>query len=253
MKKLFLIFLTVFLLSTLTLGLYLSKGGFTLDKIRENTKGARRYDKEFEIDKDQLRDINIELERGFITIKKGDEFGFYLKSEKHLDDETFEIKDESLYYKGVNTEVEVVLILPKEKEFNVDLEMNIGEIDASDINRAKVKLTIGDLQMSNIKHIEKLEVGTGDIDLKDIGSIDEISLNVGDLKLELLNQKGDFVVKNNVGDMDIYINNDFEGKINTDLGLGELKLSGLIGGDKYSAYLKSTIGDVNIKGVEDVK
>ncbi len=253
MKRIFLIFLTIFLLSSFTLAIYLSKDGISLSNWEKNVKEVGKFDKEFEINKNQIENIEITLEKGIIDIKKGEKFGFYLKSKSNLDNEEFEIKNKRLIYKGVNNEVEVVITLPEESKFDVDLEMDKVEIYVSHVNNAKVKLTIGDINMSNINYIDKIESVTGDVNLEKIGSINEVLLNIGDLRLELLNQNKEFRITNKIGDIDLYINNDFGGDINTDLGLGELKLEGLIGGDRYSAYLKSAIGDVNIKGIENVK
>ncbi len=253
MKKLFLIFLTVFVVSAATLGLYLSKDGLNFDSWEKNIKTENKYAKEFEVDESQFGNIVINLERGFINIKKGEKFGFYLKSQKNLDEEMFEIRDGSLYYKGVISEVEVIVILPENKEFDIDLDMNIGDIEVGDINNAKVKLSIGNIDMINIKNIDKLELGTGNATLEKIGSIGEVVLNIGDLEVEILNQNKEFRVINKIGDIELYINEDFDGKLSTDLGLGELDLKGISGGDKYLGYIKSTIGDVNIEGVNNGK
>ncbi len=160
MKRIFLIFLTIFLLSSFTLAIYLSKDGISLSNWEKNVKEVGKFDKEFEINKNQIENIEITLEKGIIDIKKGEKFGFYLKSKSNLDNEEFEIKNKRLIYKGVNNEVEVVITLPEESKFDVDLEMDTGEIDVSHVNNAKVKLTIGDINMSNINYIDKIDSGT---------------------------------------------------------------------------------------------
>ena len=129
--------------------------------------------------------------------------------------------------------------------------MGVGNIRAENLKNAIIGLSTGDFEAKNIDGFQKVNLNLGSIKISNSKNISIIKLGTGDITLDIIEQNRDFLIENGMGDVDLNINNMFDGKIETHVGLGDIRETNMkANGNKYNGTVELGTGDLSIEGVD---
>ena len=261
MKKVFYICLAVFFTTGISLFYLIDKNYLTLkSKFNEqNINGSISInsddekvvlEKNYKLDNEKL---NINLDIGNVTIEKYDGSVIKIKStipQKSMRDYKINEENRELSIDGSIAE-EIVIKIPRDKMLEGNINVGVGNIRAENLKNAIIGLSTGDFEAKNIDGFQKVNLNLGSIKISNSKNISIIKLGTGDITLDIIEQNRDFLIENGMGDVDLNINNMFDGKIETHVGLGDIRETNMkANGNKYNGTVELGTGDLSIEGVD---
>lgn len=178
-------------------------------------------------DIDEFKDIKLNVKVSEVIIEEeGTKFHFYATYNRENLKPDFKIENGTLYVnqnkgsKNGNNNCKIIITVPRFTDLeNVDVTVNVGELDISNIRceKAKLKTNVGEIDINDV-HFTKLDVenNVGEIDIHTVYGIDEYSLdletNIGEVNVDGKTHKhytqkanGEMYIhaKSNVGEISI--------------------------------------------------
>lgn len=261
MKRVFYVCLITFLITGISL-FYLVDKNYLILKSKFNEQSMNgsisinSNDERVILEKDYKTDnesLDIKLDIGNVVIESYEGNSIKIRSiipKKSIKDYKISEENTKLSIKGSIVE-EVVIKIPKNKVLEGNLNIGVGNIRAENLKNVIIGLSTGDFEGKNIDGFEKVNVNLGSIKISNSKNISVVKIGTGDITLDIVEQSKNFLIENGMGDVDLNINNKFDGKLETHVGLGDIRETNLkTKGNKYSGTIDLGTGDLSIEGVD---
>lgn len=265
MKKVFFIALTTFFISGIILFYLVDKNSDIIkekvkDKfgnIQEHTEiiignkneELENIEKEFN---QNYRKIEANVNVGELRIVSYEGTSIKIKSlipKKSLNDFFVEEKEERIIIKA-NIAHEIIVQVPKDMILEGQIKMGVGDFYGENLKNLYIELNTGNIKGKNLNGVKKIKLDLGDFDISSSKNIEIIEMKTGSGKLEIVEQNNDFSISNNLGDLEIKITNKFDGEINSKVKLGNTKINNLnTKGKKYKGNINLDLGELTIGGI----
>lgn len=146
---------------------------------------------------------------------------------------------------------EILVQIPKEILLEGKIKQGVGDCSIENLKNADIVLNTGDFKGKNLVDVDNVKVDLGDLELTGVKNINKIRLGTGSGKVEVLEQNRDFSIENNLGDMELSITNKFEGTIDNSVKLGDLNAQNLnTKGGQLKGNVNVDLGELTIRGIE---
>lgn len=266
MKKIFYILLVTFFVSGVGLFYLIDKNYETISKkyhdkfqnsvetgeivIGNGQSDLETIEKEFT---ENLKKIDVNIGVGDMEIRSYEGKTIKIKGEiskKSLNKFETKVDGETLTIKG--TVVHKLLVeIPKSMILDGKIYLGVGDCKIENLKNGDIVINTGNFEGKNLTDVENIKVDLGDLELIGAKNIKKVKLGTGSGKIELLEQKRDFSIENNLGDMELKITNKFEGSLDNNVKLGDLSVQNLntVGG-KLKGTLNVDLGSLTVTGIE---
>ncbi len=145
---------------------------------------------------------------------------------------------------------EVTILVPRDLILGGKVKLGIGDFYGENLKNIEIEVNTGNLVGKNLSDVKKIKLDLGDLELISSKNIERVELKTGSGKIELLEQDRDFMIINNLGDLDLTITNKFDGEIDSRVKLGDIKLNNLnTTGKKYKGNVTVDLGELTITGI----
>lgn len=264
MKKVFYISLIVFFLSGIALFYLIDKNSDSIkEKVKDKFGNVSNHggiiiasaDNELEIFEKEFskenKDLSINISVGELKIESYEGDTIKVKSQipkKAINNYSAEELDNTLIIKA-NVAHEVLVLVPRDLQLGGNIKLGIGDFYGENLKNIEIEVNTGNLVGKNLSEVRKIELHLGDLELLSSKNIEKIELKTGSGKIELLEQDRDFTITNNLGDLDLYITNKFDGEVNSKVKLGDIELNNLNTiGKKYRGSVSVDLGELTVTG-----
>lgn len=265
MKKVFYISLIVFFLSGVALFYLIDRNSDTIkSKVKDKFGNVSEHggiiinsanDELESIEKDFSKDnkeLSINIGVGELKIESYEGETIKVKSlipKKAINAYSTQEINNTLIIKG-NVAHEVLVLIPRGYELGGEIKLGIGDFYGENLKNIKIEVNTGNLVGKNLSDVKKLKLDLGDLELISSKNIERIELKTGSAKIEILEQDRDFVITNNLGDLNLTITNKFDGQIDSRVKLGDINLNNLNPvGKKYRGNVTLDLGELTITGI----
>lgn len=199
-----------------------------------------------------LASVFVDIPVGTFKIIEGDttDFELIIKGAKEqISKMEYTQVQENLKIMSSSDIDEVILKVPKGKFLSGSIRVDVGTIEVVNLKDFEAQLKTGSFSGSNLENIKSIEVGTGDMEITNSKNIGNLSVDIGNLEVEILEQNKDFNFVNKLGNIDVKINNSFNGGLDTKVGLGEQRLNNLkLNGSKFKGKIDVEMGQLSVEG-----
>lgn len=162
---------------------------------------------------------------------------------------------------GINGSAKIVITVPKNSTYNLDVEGTSSDIDSSinlkdvnisvtsgdislkDSNNIAIKTTSGDVKLGST-NTSSINVKSGDISIEEINNKLTLSATSGDVRIDKINLNSDSSISVVSGDVLIGKTNDIY--INTSVVSGDVKVKTNNRHAKNELKIKTTSGDITV-------
>lgn len=258
MKRLFIVCSLIFLISGVALIFVISKNyPMMKEKFSEGSVYVNSHRQVIVIERKfsaQNNNINIDINVGDVVVEAYDGKDITVKTLMNQENTSGKIDVEenngTILVRGKGVE-ELTVLVPREKYIDAKIKIITGNLRAENIKNAIIEIDRGDFFGRSIENLNSLSINTGDAKIEDVKEISRIKINTGDLDLFISNQNKDFLIENKTGDINLNINDNYDGILETETKVGEVSKENLdLNVSKYKGIIKLETGDIRMKGVE---
>ena len=130
------------------------------------------------------------------------------------------------------------------ENLSLDLITNVGDVDISSIDSAKINSKTGDINIEKINNII-IDTNVGDIKIGLVNKHLDLKSNTGDIKIKKVNLTENSSITNNVGDINIDSTNEIYIDYKTDI--GDAKVENNYRKSDVVLKIKNNVGDIKVK------
>ncbi len=237
MKKVFYTCLTIFLITGISLFYLIDKNYVKFkssfeEKSMSSSISINSDDERVTLEKEyntENEKLDIKLGVGDVVIESYDGKFISIKSivpKKSLKDYKVSNENKKILINGSIAE-KVVVKVPKDIILEGNFNVGVGNISAENLKNVIIELSTGDFQAKNIDSFERINVNLGNIKISDSKNISTIKMGAGDIDLNIVEQTNNFVIENKMGDIDLSITNKFDGNVDSNVSLGDIRPTNL--------------------------
>lgn len=252
MKTLHITILSIVTLALVAFMVLLLRGDINLKKFYKKAKLV--YSETYNVE--DVKSIDIDVTSSDINIVKSSDDNIKVEVYTYSkDDAKLDLKDNRLSIVSKQTHSgfvlfgggnKVIVYVPDKYEGKFDIESTSGDVYSKldTYNDYKIKLTSGDIEITNLKSLEG-QTTSGDVELGKVTSYIDYKTTSGDYEIESIKLEKDSYISATSGDVEIEeVENAY---IETSVKSGDVKIEKNDRKAEYVLKIKTTSGDIEVR------